>query len=505
MFLMAIPQDLLLSLARAYVLTLDRGTGDPELLDALEEVREAHGAVGWLVVRVEPDGLHAAGDVVPDAYRDTGRLRTALMEAGIGEVRFQEVMEPEVLEDFLRRLHPSGGPERRLSSARFRGLEGEVGLFFRKAQAIPPGMAGSIQRLFEFEELRAPGSPDAPESAPEVSAPLEDPLYLSSSLPPELEEDVWAFLEDRSPARSERANRIREGAASLQQSRDLASVANVVQFLVEAAGDSPKHRDTIQLARDLTTPAVASYLVARLGSQLSEGERERLIRVTSHLGREAALALADALGEARDRFQRRSFMDALVAAGPMALEMAEAMVKDPRWFVVRNGVSILGEIGGEQAVTHLTSTLANADPRVRRETVLALAKLGGPDAVQLILGMLDDPEADVRAATCRALGALKEGRALKPLLAILELDQDEEVQVECLRALGQLGDPGAVPLIEKRAVPGLFSRSTRELRVAAYRALAGIGTPHAKGLLEKAAVDADMGVRTVVQALLAQG
>jgi HEAT repeat protein len=118
--------------------------------------------------------------------------------------------------------------------------------------------------------------------------------------------------------------------------------------------------------------------------------------------------------------------------------------------------------------------------------------------------MIDDPEADVRAAACRALGALKAEKALRPLLTLLETEKDEDVQVECLKSLGQLGDSGAVPLLEKKAVGGLFSRTSREVRIAAYRALAGIGTPRAKALLEKAAQESDVGIRTVARALLDQ-
>ncbi len=505
---MATAQDLLLALSRAYVLTLERGSGDPDLVEALEEVREAHHAQGWLAVRVEPEGLRVRGQVVPDAHGGTERLRNALLEAGITEIRLQGVMEPEVLEGFLRRLHPDPHWRGIPSSSRFRGLEREVGLSSRRSQGIPPGMSGAIQRLFEPGDLPIPDLPEASEppsatEAPAVMADSEDdPLFVPPSLPPELEEEVWAFLKEWGPSRGERAVRIREEAASLQRAREMTSLTHVVQVLVEAAGESPDHRDTIQLARELTTPAVASHLVARLGAMRNEGERNRLIRVAAQLGREAALALADTLGEARDRFQRRVFMDALVAMGPLGLEMARDMVKDPRWFVVRNGVSVMGEIGGEEVVSHLTGPLANPDPRVRREAVLALGKLGGDDAVQLLLGMMGDPEAEVRARVCRSLGVLRVGKALKPLLATLESDQNEDVQVECLRALGQLGDPSAVSLIEKRAVGGVFSRPSREIRIAAYRALAGIGTPRAKESLEKAADDADTGIRTVARALL---
>jgi HEAT repeat protein len=194
----------------------------------------------------------------------------------------------------------------------------------------------------------------------------------------------------------------------------------------------------------------------------------------------------------------------MVRLGPLALEMAQRMMTDPRWFVVRNGVAVLGELGGEDAVAHLTATLANGDSRVRKETILSLAKVGGGDAEMLLLGMLDDGEGEVRAAACRALGVLRSHRAYRPLLQLLK-DHDPEVQAECLHALGQIGDPGAVPFIEKKATGGLFSRPPREVRIAAFRALASIGTARALKILEKGVKDRDSDVQTVAKALTKEG
>jgi HEAT repeat protein len=575
---MSTPHELLHFLAQAFVLTLERDSGNPALMRALGDVRDAHADVGWLVVRVEPLGLRAGDVVVGSEQGYVGKLRDALDEAGVLEIRLQHVVEPEVLDNFLRRLHPSYGPEGSLPSARFRGLETEIGLSFRKSLVVPAGMSGSIQKLFDFDKPPAPELPPvadgdsvaeahaapagdsvadvlsehddrpagdlASDSQPvaearpapagdSVADVLSEPprwrsrfgfpacggsfdsrpldvvpgnvaLWPAPPVTPGLEEEVWALLQDMGPSRGGRVARLRESLVPLQEARNHAALANVVQFLIEASGEASENEDVVELARDLTTPALASHLVARLGTERDEAERGRLTRDLVRLGREAALALADALGEARDRFQRRSYADALAAMGPLGMEMAQGMVLDPRWFVVRNGVAILGDIGGEAVVDPITAALAHTDHRVRRESVLALAKLGGDDAAQLLLGMMHDPEPDVRGAACRALGALKSEKALRPLLTLLESEKDEDVQVECLRALGHLGDPGAVPLVEKKAAGGLFSRTSREVRIAAYRALAGIGTPKAKALLEKAAEESDVGIRTVVRALLSQ-
>lgn len=511
---MATPQDLLLALSRVYDFTETRFSGDPEYVGALEEVRGVHEALGWVVVRVGSGGFQANGEPVPDPERMLISLARALREAGIEEIRFQDPVDPEVLEEFLRRVYPSPGRGDQLPSARFRGLGPALGLSYRGGEGSLPGMAGSVQGLFQAKEAPDGSESETPSPGEEVaSSPSALPgerdeslgLPPRPSLPEELDQLVRGFLDVTAPLRSEKSTRIKEAAGEMKEAHDVSGQTELVQRLAESVGAATGDPDILELARDLASPAIASRLVARLGATRDSFERGQLIHVISRLGREGGLALADALVEARDRAQRRTFMDALVAMGDLGLEMADGMADDSRWFVVRNGVAVLGEIGGEEAVTTLTGTLANRDARVRKESVLALAKLGGDNAGILIMGMLDDGDAGVRAAACKGLGALRVARAVKPLVGILEHDDDTDVRVEGLRALGQIGDPGAVPHIEKRALGGLFSRFSRparEIRIAAYRALAGIGTPHAKSLLQKAATDSDPGVKAVVRSLI---
>ena len=89
---------------------------------------------------------------------------------------------------------------------------------------------------------------------------------------------------------------------------------------------------------------------------------------------------------------------------------------------------------------------------------------------------------------------------------VLAQEPEEEVQLELMRALGQIGDPGAVPALERRALGGelgrLFKKPPTPVRIASYRALALIGTPHARRLLEDAANDKDADVRSVARSLL---
>jgi HEAT repeat protein len=338
------------------------------------------------------------------------------------------------------------------------------------------------------------------ESDPGIPEALGPTPPFQPKLPPDLAAELETFAESHDLSKKESADRIRKQASVLRKAKDHRILGELISVLAEGGVGDGEDDEALKLARDLTTPTEASFLVARLGATREEAERNRLATVIARTGREGAAALADALGESRDRSERRAFLNAMVTLGPLALDMAKGMVEDARWFVVRNGVAILGELGGDEAVAYITGTLANEDPRVRKESVASLAKVGGKDAVILILGMLDDPAPEVRGAGCRSLGLLGSERALKPLIKCLK-DRDFDVQVEALQALGRIGDPGAVQAVRRMALGGFFSRPPRDVRLAAFRALAAIGTPEAIRIVEKGAGDGDEIVSTLARSL----
>lgn len=366
------------------------------------------------------------------------------------------------------------------------------------------GLARSIDALFDEGAMSSP--PPKPAGGEEmVWEPVQEPgrpgRQAQDADPQALRDAVTTFLEADPLAREGKGRDIRDAAAALREANALDVLADSVERLTLGAGDPPDEA-SVAMAQTLLTPAVASRIAAYLGNARDEERRGELVRLCKLLGHDMALAIADALSGTQDRFARRTFLDTMVALGPAAMPIVEKMAEDSRWFVVRNALAVLGEVGGERSVELIISTLAHTDARVRREALLALTKVGGEDAGMLVYGMIDDPDPDVRLAAAMAAGALKVERALRPLLALLESENDPDVVVGILRALGQLGDPGAVNTIEKRAVGSFFSRPPADVRIAAYRALHNIGTPHAKSLLIQAADDKDPAVKGAVRQLL---
>ena len=369
------------------------------------------------------------------------------------------------------------------------------------------GLARSIDALFGEKAPPAPSSPAPTPPAREeivwedVKVEPRKGRKAEDADPQALREAVAAFLKADPLAREGKARAIRDAAAALREANSLDALADSVELLALGAGDPPDEA-CLAMAQALLSPGVASRIAAYLGIERDEDRRRELVQICKLMGHDMALAVSDALSGTQDRFARRTFLDTMVAIGPAAMPIVEKMAEDHRWFVVRNALAVLGEVGGERSVELIISTLAHTDARVRREALLALVKVGGEDAGMLVYGMIEDLDPDVRLAAAMAAGALKVERALRPLLALLEGEADPDVAVGVLRALGQLGDPGAVNAIEKRAVGSFFSRPPADVRIAAYRALHNIGTPHAKSLLVQAADDKDPAVKGAVRQLL---
>ncbi|MBW3534320.1 MAG: HEAT repeat domain-containing protein [Gemmatimonadetes bacterium] len=491
----------------------------PEVPDDAGEARvasadstEAHPSVTGEASAASADSTEARPPVNGDASPASGSARASLASADL--LDDVELIPPRVDEE-----RASVGPPLSLDE-----VENEDPAALAEAASWPtggedpprPGRSGASDAPAVGADVSgasdAPatgvdvsGASDAPPAVPdlhpvgprsvEAAAAAPDDVALRARA---LAVAVGAYMEAEPRRREAAADRVREAVAAHREARELDAVSDAVERL-SRAGDA----SAVALARELAIPAVASHLVGRLGMARDDERRGELFEMAERLGGVMAPAVADALSGADDRSARRNFVEALVRLGEPGLRQAEAMLEDSRWFVVRNAVAILGDVGGPRAVEHLTSTLAHEDPRVRRETLMGLARIGGDDAGMLVAGKLEDPDPEVRAAAAMAVGALRVERAQRSLQALLEGEDDPNVLVQTLVALGQLGDPGAVVAIEKKAVGSFFSRPPTPVRLAAYRALAAIGTPRARTLIEAAAAeDRDPEVKQLTRALL---
>ena len=145
----------------------------------------------------------------------------------------------------------------------------------------------------------------------------------------------------------------------------------------------------------------------------------------------------------------------------------------------------LGEIGDPRALPALVRAFGDEDGETRKFATRAVTKFG-PPAVDLLLAALADPSPLVRRYATRALGQLQVKQAADPLLR-LEGTIDADVLVW---ALGRVGDPRALPLLEKTA-----GDKEWRVRLSAVQALGDLADPGAVPQLRRSLEDPEWIVR----------
>jgi hypothetical protein len=283
-------------------------------------------------------------------------------------------------------------------------------------------------------------------------------------------------------------------AASSARKERYDIVADVFHGIItreEQVEDRAINRQFGVTIRRLATPSLLRCVAGLLPRRHESYERYMAIFArTEDAGVEA---LVDALMEAPSLTDRRVYYDSLLRVGTGARTIIH-MLGDPRWYVVRNAVDLLGEMRVGEAEGELIRLLEHKDDRVRTAAASALAKLGSGRTAP----GSGDGEGSFAAQRLTAINASTIGRSVDSLIRALDREDDSRVQMAMLAALGQLGTPQAIEkLVEiARTEKGLLmkKRST-PLRVAAVHALGQVNASGAVAALQSLLRDKEKAVR----------
>ena len=220
------------------------------------------------------------------------------------------------------------------------------------------------------------------------------------------------------------------------------------------------------------------------------------------LGPRAYPAMLDLLADAEGQAARKCLLSTLTAGRGAPLDLVLDRLKDPRWYVVRNMVYLLGTLHDRHCLDALELTLSHEDDRVRREAARSLARYEGERALRLLLDAVDDPAESVRIVALRALSGHRSPLVMPKLLPLVQdrdrLSTRSEAEVTAVfDAAGAVGDDRMVPVLEQlwKSRPLLRSKRHERSRLGAVRALASIGTAAARDSLDRAGKAGDQAVR----------
>ena len=248
------------------------------------------------------------------------------------------------------------------------------------------------------------------------------------------------------------------GRALLDRLRDHPGEVPILAVLEELlrqhrdAHKSLQQREYALFTLDHLADGAADDLLDSLESRECS-EKEGIHQVLAALGGKGAYWIIQRICLAQGLFERKSLATALIGVGAPAIPPLVAMLKDERWYVVRNMVSIMGELRSSECVAALKRPLYHQDLRVRKETIRALMKIGGEAAEGALIPLLEEPDEGVVRHAVLSLGLLQSRQAVPPLLNLLEkrdlLLKGLVVKKELVVALGRIGDRRATGALLK--------------------------------------------------------
>jgi len=196
--------------------------------------------------------------------------------------------------------------------------------------------------------------------------------------------------------------------------------------------------------------------LAKVGSLLDGGLRldeETFGMLIRLLDKRSIPVLITLLGYLDTISARKTIVNMLSVIGKSDVTAITEGLGDGRWYVVRNIVIALRNIGNTLAKRHLLKIVDHKDPRVRREAVKALARISGGEAIDILSKALDDRDQSVRQT---ALGALTELNILPAKEILLDriqsrsfLGRDYEEKKDYFRALLTYDDDDVRDLLGK--------------------------------------------------------
>ena len=288
-------------------------------------------------------------------------------------------------------------------------------------------------------------------------------------------------------------------------------------FAAHAAPEPPRHVEQRRRAV-LALETIASEDVSRLlVTVYQHGEplaQQQVGQMMLKMGPRMIGVLFDLLKTTEDRKLRRSLLDLLVGLGPALLTIIQEELPkgDNPWYLTRNLLVLVQEVGTAAQAEWVVPFLGSADVRVRKEAAKTLMTIDPSAARETLRRQLYDKDQAIKRHAISSLGQMKDVESIGVLAALInkrsiaQVEEDEEVQVDVVGALGRMGEATVVPyLIEALRKEGMFSKlrtKTPTIRARACFSLASFKGPEVITELKRAAKDGQSAVADAAKTVL---
>lgn len=230
-----------------------------------------------------------------------------------------------------------------------------------------------------------------------------------------------------------------------------------------------------------------------IAEQLDEADprdQARFAALVVHMGRPAVELATNVMSLCERARPRAAASTALCYVCGDQPELLKPLLSDRRWYVVRNVVMVLGEIGGSGVVELLRIASTHDEPRVLREVVRSLGSVTRAERTPVLIQQLSSRDPQLVSSSLAMLIREPHPRVTRAILErIAARDFDglpPEIQRAFINTLAEIADDATVPALEHLLTRdgGWFAMRTIT-RDAAARILHRIGSERAVDVLER--------------------
>jgi HEAT repeat protein len=219
-------------------------------------------------------------------------------------------------------------------------------------------------------------------------------------------------------------------------------------------------------------------------------------------------ALLEIMATSSDKTVRKAVLDLLHTEGGIPVRYLWPLMKDPRWYVVRNAVQLATATGDPGLASQLEPLSRHPDARVRREVVRSLATIGEARCLPALVRALQDEDSAVRTLAVRGLARQGNKAHFPAVQAMVEArdfeDRPPEEVEAILVAFAALGGERTVEVLNRMWKHRVFGTRSLPLRLASVQALGAVGSPEASRALSEAVECGEAQLQRVAARALAE-
>jgi HEAT repeat protein len=277
-----------------------------------------------------------------------------------------------------------------------------------------------------------------------------------------------------------------DAAIRLGQDRSKDAVDSLVAVLSDP--EETVRVNVIRALGEIGDPKAVPAIMPFVADPLS-GVRIASCQALGQLGDARSVpALAGALYDQDETIRLVAARSLGAIPGPASLDvLVRVALQDESEAVRSHVVKVVGERRAKDVVPKLESALRGESERVRANAAEALGAVGDLSSLPSLVSALDDPYFKVRCLAAHAIAKLAPGEAAakEALAARLAVESNGMAKVDIAWALGTMGDRSRLEIVRTM----LFQGEPEDVRAEAALALGAVGGPSDLPILDKALTD----------------